>query len=321
MSAIIKKWGFPVAIFVILLFFPQLFGILHTNIFLSFAIMAMYAVSLNLLLGYTGLLSFGHAMFFGMGAYATTLILSYYEGFPILLSILGGALAAMLLALITAPLLVRVSGTAFAMLTMAFGQLMYVICLKFREVTGGEDGIGGFTIPEFLGFAMTDSVNFYYFAIVVLCLCVFIMWFFTQTALGSIMIGIRDNASRVDYLGFQVAQTKGIVFLISGGFAGVAGSIYALFQNMVSPDGTLGIFTSFNPIVMGVVGGVGSFFGPIVGAGILTVLEETVADFKDRIDLINGIFLVIIILYAPTGIVGLWQKLSLALFKKKEVAK
>jgi len=317
MSTIIKKWGFPVAIFVILLFFPQLFGILHTNIFLGFAIMAMYAVSVNLLLGYTGLLSFGHGMFFGMGAYATSLILSHIEGFPILLSILVGAFAAVMLALLTAPLLVRASGTGFSMLTMAFGQLMYVICLKFREVTGGEDGLGGFTIPEFLTFDMTDPVNFYYFAMVLLGVCLFIMWFITQTSLGSVMIGIRDNASRVDYLGFQVAQTKGIAFLISGGFAGIAGSVYALFQNMVSPDGILGIFSSFNPIIMAVVGGPGSFFGPIVGAGVLTIMEETISEFTDRIDLINGIFLVIIILYAPGGIVGLWQKLKLALFQKE----
>ncbi len=317
MSAFVKRRGVLIAIFVILLFFPQLFGILHTNLLISFAIMAMYAVSLNLLMGYTGLLSFGHAMFFGSGAYATSLILTHIEGFPILLSILVGALAAVVLALITAPLLVRVSGTAFAMLTLAFGQLLFVVCLKYREVTGGEDGLGGFTIPEFLGFDMTESTNFYYFAIAVLGICLWLMWFFTQTPLGSIMIGIRDNANRVDYLGFKVSYTKGIVFLISGGFAGVAGSVYALFQNLVSPDGTLGVFTSFNPIVMAVVGGAGNFLGPVVGAGILTVLEETVSEFTDRIDLINGIVLIIIILYAPTGIVGLWQQLSGKLFKKE----
>ncbi|MBU2647366.1 branched-chain amino acid ABC transporter permease [bacterium] len=317
MITIIRQRGLPVVLIVILLFFPQLFGILHTNMFLSFSIMSMYAVSLNLMLGYTGLLSFGHAMFFGTGAYATSLILTHIEGFPVLLSILTGCLAAVIMAVITAPLLVRVSGTAFAMLTLAFGQLMYVICLKFREITGGEDGLGGFTIPPFLGIDLTDTVNFYYFAMVILLLCLGAMWFFTQTPFGNIIVGIRDNVNRVDYLGFQVHQTKAIVFLISGGFAGIAGSVYALFQNLVSPEGTLGVFVSFNPIVMAVVGGLGSFFGPVVGAGILTILEETVSEFTDRIDLINGIFLIIIILYAPTGIVGLWHKLKEALFKKE----
>lgn len=309
--------GILVSIFIILILFPHLAGILYTNVFLGFAIMAMYAVSLNMLLGYTGLLSFGHAMFFGTGSYATTLILTHIEGFPILLSILVGAVAAVLLALLTAPLLVRVSGTAFAMLTLAFGQLLFIICLKFREITGGEDGLGGFTIPEFLGFDMTDATNFYYFATAVLCFCLFLMWFFTQTPLGSVMIGIRDNTNRVDYLGFQVRYTKGIVFMISGGFAGVAGAVYAIFQNLVSPEGTLGIFNSFNPIVMTVVGGVGSFIGPIIGAGLLTILEETVTEFTDRIDLINGIVLVLIILYAPTGIVGLWQQITAKLFNRE----
>jgi branched-chain amino acid transport system permease protein len=317
MSALFRQRNAFVVIAIILLLIPQVFGIMYINIFLGFAIMAMYAVSLNLLLGYTGLLSFGHGMFFGAGAYGTSLILSHIEGFPILLSVLVGGLSAIALAMITAPLLVRVSGTAFAMLTMAFGQLLYVICLKFREITGGEDGLGGFTIPEFLTLDMTDATNFYYFAMAILLFCIWLMWFFTQTALGSVLIGIRDNASRVDYLGFQVAQTKGIVFLVSGGFAGIAGAVYALFQNMVSPDGTLGIFTSFNPIVMSVLGGAGSFFGPIVGAGLMTVMEETITEFTDRIDLINGIILIVIILYAPTGIVGLWNKATGKLFKKE----
>jgi len=309
-----------VATALVLVAFPHLFGTLYTNVFVGFAIMAMYTVSLNLLLGYTGLLSFGHAMFFGTGAYATALVLTHVEGFPILLAILVGAVAAMLIALVTAPLLVRVSGTAFAMLTLAFGQLLYIICLKFREVTGGEDGMGGFTVPKFLGFDMTDAMCFYYFAIFLLCLCLWLMWYFTRTPLGSVMIGIRDNSSRVDYLGFQVAYTKGIVFLISGGFAGIAGAIYAIFQNIVSPDGTLGIFISFNPIVMAVVGGVGSFIGPVVGAGLLTVMEELIVEFTDRIDLINGLVLIVIILYAPSGIVGLWQQLRARLFKR-EVAR
>ncbi len=317
MSALFRQRNAFVVIAIILLLIPQVFGILYINIFLGFAIMAMYAVSLNLLLGYTGLLSFGHGMFFGAGAYGTSLILYNVEGFPILLSVLVGGLSAVALALLTAPLLVRVSGTAFAMLTMAFGQLLYVICLKFREVTGGEDGLGGFTIPEFLTLDMTDATNFYYFAMAILLFCTWLMWFFTQTTLGSVLIGIRDNASRVDYLGFQVSQTKGIVFLVSGGFAGIAGAVYALFQNMVSPDGTLGIFTSFNPIVMSVLGGAGSFFGPIVGAGLMTVMEETISEFTDHIELINGIILIAIILYAPTGIVGLWNKATGKLFKKE----
>lgn len=317
MNATTRQRGVWLVIIIILFLFPHLFGVLHTNIFLSFAIMAMYAVSLNLMLGYTGLLSFGHAMFFGAGAYATSLILTHIEGFPILLSIVVGAAAAVFLAVITAPLLVRVSGTAFAMLTLAFGQLLYVVSLKFREITGGEDGLGGFTIPEFLGFDMTDSTNFYYFAMAVLLLCVGVMWFFTQTPLGSVTIGIRDNTNRVDYMGFQVEYSKAIVFMVSGGFAGIAGSVYALFQNLVSPDGTLGIMTSFNPVVMAVVGGASSFLGPIVGAGLLSVMEEVLTDVTDHIDLIYGVMLIVIILYAPTGLVGLWQRVSGKLFRKE----
>ena len=152
---------------------------------IEFAIAAAFAVSLNLLLSYTGLLSFGHALFFGTGAYATALALIHVEGMPLLLSVLVGGAAAGLLALIISPLLVRATGTAFAMLTLAFGQLMFVMCLKFREVTGGEDGLAGYPIPPLripggISIDVTDPVNFYYFTGIVLGMSILAMWYFTS---------------------------------------------------------------------------------------------------------------------------------------------
>src|SRR5512147_2739543 len=135
------------AALVILAVLPWMIGIVFTNVVVQFMIDATFALSLNLLLGYTGLLSFGHAMFFGVGAYSTALALTHISGLPLLGAVLIGMLSATLFAVIISPLLSRVSGTAFAMLTLAFGQLMYVLCLKFREVTGGEDGISGYAIP------------------------------------------------------------------------------------------------------------------------------------------------------------------------------
>ena len=168
-----KNWIFWIVILIALVFYPRVFGIYYTNVFISFAIFALFAVSYNLLLGYTGLLSFGHAMFFGVGAYGTALALEHVEGMPLIASVLLGALAAITLALILCPIVVRVSGTAFAMLHLAFGQLMYVLALKLRGITGGEDGIGGFPIPKLNLFGivsidMADPLNFYYFAITVL---------------------------------------------------------------------------------------------------------------------------------------------------------
>ena len=305
-----KNWIFWIVVLIALVFYPRIFGIYYTNVFISFAIFALFAVSYNLLLGYTGLLSFGHAMFFGVGAYGTALALEHVDGMPLIVSVLLGALAAIVLALILCPIVVRVSGTAFAMLHLAFGQLMYVLALKLRGITGGEDGVGGFPIPELNIFGivsidMTDPLNFYYFAVTVLGLSVLFLWFFTKTPFGSIMIAMRDNAQRVDYLGFKVPQSKAVIYTVSGCFAGVAGSIYALFQNLISADDGFHVMVSFAPIIMTMVGGIGSFFGPIMGAGIFGIIEELTSRYTERVELVMGLILILVILFVPMGFVGL----------------
>ena len=297
------------ALLVVLLFYPALFGIYFTNVFVTFAIFALYAVALNLLLGFTGLLSFGHAMFFGAGAYGTALALTHIKGLGLLTAFLIGVSAAVALALVLSPLMVRVGGTAFSMLHLAFGQLMYVLALKLRGVTGGEDGIGGFPIPP-LGMpglgtvAMKDPSKFFYFAVVVLGASLWILWFVTKTPFGSVMVGVRDNPNRVAYLGFRVPQTKAVVYLLSGGFAGVAGSIYALFQDLVSADGALAIGNSFAPVMMTTIGGVGSFFGPICGAAIFGLISELTSRYTERVELVVGLILIAVIMYFPAGFMG-----------------
>ena len=294
----------------IIVFYPRFFGIYYTNVFVTFAIFALFATSLNLLLGYTGLLSFGHAMFFGTGAYGTALALEHIGGCPLLVALLIGFLSAVTLALILSPIMVRVSGTAFAMLHLAFGQLMYVLALKLRSITGGEDGIGGFPIPPLnipgiVSIDMADPLKFYYFAIVVLGLSFWILWFFTKTPFGSIMVGVRDNAKRVDYMGFKVPQTKAVIYLFAGGFAGVAGSVYALFQNLISAEDGFHVFVSFAPIMMTMVGGIGSFFGPIAGSAIFGIIEELTSRYTERVELVMGLILILVIMFAPMGFIGL----------------
>jgi branched-chain amino acid transport system permease protein len=307
-----------------LVLFPTLFGIYYTNVFLSFAIFALFATTLNLLLGYTGLLSFGHAMFFGVGGYGTAIALERIEGLPLIPAVLIGVMAAVTLALILCPIMVRVSGTAFAMLHMAFGQLMYVLALKLRHITGGEDGVGGFDIPPFsipgiVSIDMTDPTNFYYFAMVVLVGSMAILWFFTKTPFGTIMVGIRDNANRVDYMGFKVPQSKAVIYLFSCGFAGVAGSIFALFQNLISADGGLHILVSFIPVMMVMVGGIGSFFGPTVGAGIFAILEEITSRYTEQVELVMGLILISVIMFAPMGCLGIIKILKEKWFGKKSL--
>lgn len=308
-------------VFIVLVLFPHVTGIYYTNFFVRFAIFALYAVSLNLLLGYMGVLSFGHAMFFGTGAYATAIALTHIEGLPLVPAVLVGGLTGGILALILSPLLVRVSGTAFAMLTLAFGQLIFVAALKFREVTGGEDGVGGFPIPPFripgvVSIDMTDPTNFYYFAVAVIAICLFLVWFYTKTPFGSLIVGIRDNAMRIDYMGFKLSHTKAINLVISGAFAGIAGAIYALLQNLVSTLGVLDIMNCFLPLMMAYIGGIGHFFGPIVGSGILHILEDVVIRFTERIGMVNGVIFILVVLFAPTGVAGIFQTVKDKWFTK-----
>ncbi len=259
-------------------------------------------------------------MFDGTGAYGTALALEHIGGCPLLVALLIGFLSAVALALILSPIMVRVSGTAFAMLHLAFGQLMYVLALKLRGITGGEDGIGGFPVPPLnipgIFFCdMTDPSKFYYFAIVVLGLSLWILWFFTKTPFGSIMISVRDNANRVDYMGFKVPQTKAVIYLFAGGFAGIAGSVYAIFQNLISAEDGFHVFVSFAPIMMTMVGGIGSFFGPIMGAAIFGVVEELTSRFTERVELVMGLILILVIMFAPMGFVGLVEIIKEKLFR------
>ena len=325
MSNSMYNWILWVVAVIFVAIFPHVFSIYFTNLFLAFAIFSLYAVTLNLQLGYMGVLSFGHAMFFGTGAYATALALTHIQGFPLLPAVLVGGLAGGLLALILSPLLVRVSGTAFAMLTLAFGQLIFVVALKYREITGGEDGIGGYPIPPLnipgvVSIDMTNQINFYYFAVVLITVCLLFLWFYTKTPFGSLVMAVRDNPMRIDYLGFKLPQTRAVNLIVCGAFAGIAGAVHALLMKLVSTVGVLDINNSFAPIMMAYIGGVGSFFGPILGSGILHLLEDMVIRFTERIGLVNGVIFILVVLYAPTGLVGLFGGARAKWFHKEKVS-
>lgn len=294
--------------------FPLAFGPLYTNLMVRFAIEALFAVSLNLLLTYTGLLSFGHALYFGVGAYSAALILTHMEGIPLLLAVLLSALAAALVGLLLSPLLVRVRATAFTMLTLAFGQLMFVLCSKFREVTGGEDGIMGWTtpplkLPGLFSLDVTRSTNIYFFAMALCGLGILAMWFFTKTPMGSVMVSIRDNQRRVDYLGYRVALTKGVIFCFSGFFAGLAGAVYAIFNNLVSVGGVLHIMVSFQPLMAILLGGIGTFLGPILGSGLLLFLEEVTQSYPELALMVSGIIFILVVMFLPGGAISTGARL------------
>lgn len=327
------KWASWAAGAVLVAFLPQLCGIYYANtMIVPFAVWALFAVSLNLLLGFMGLLSFGHAMYFGTGAYGTALALAHFRGMTMIPGVIIGMVFSVFLASIIAPLVVRVSGTAFAMLHLAFAQLLYVLALKLRNITGGEDGISVYPRPDlgFFGLYTTETTDlvFYYFAIAVIVGALIFLWFFIKTPFGQIIVGLRDNSKRIDYLGFRVSHTKAVTYIVSGAFAGLAGAIYVLLQNGISANDAYGMPISVFPIMMVMVGGAMSFFGPIYGAAGFAILDEWVASgrFQQMIDsimgailpdgmahfvaalfqfeLILGLILVLVTMYWPLGLSG-----------------
>jgi branched-chain amino acid transport system permease protein len=307
-------WIFWIGLVIVLILFPKIVGIYYTNFFIAFAIMAVYSQSINIELGYTRILNFGHAMFFGMGGYSAAQALSLIPGMPIWGAVLCGLLGGLVLAALLAPLVVRVSGMACAMLHVAFNALFFMLAMKVRPLTGGEDGISGFPIPPLniaglISIDMKDPVNFYYFATAVLGLSLWLMWYFTKTPFGQVMIAIRDNPKRVNYLGFKVPESKALVYIVGGAFAGVSGSVYALFQNLFSSDATSGL-NSFQPILMTMIGGIGTFIGPIIGSAFFSIVEEVARHYTDRVELVMGVTLIIVILFAPMGFMGFYRKLK-----------
>lgn len=299
-------WG---AALVVLILFPWLFGIYFSNAMVNLAVFALFSVSYNLLLGYTGLFSFGHAMYFGTGGYATALALTHIDGCPLPLALLFGILGAMILALILVPIVARLAHSAFAMLHLAFSMLLYTLALKLRGITGGEDGIGGFpipplSIPGLFSIDMGEPRYFYYFAMVTIGICLYFAWYITKTPFGQVIVSIRENPPRVGYLGFKVPHSRAVIYTISAALAGVAGSIYAMSQDLVCAS-TFGIAQSFAPIVRTMVGGVIAFSGPIWGAAIFALIEELTTRYTDLVHLVEGLILILVILFFPGGFVHL----------------
>lgn len=279
-------------------------------------IMALFASSLNLLLGYTGLLSFGQGAYFAVGAYATGLLVKHGFASSLWVTMGGGTLIALIFAVLIGFVCVRVTALYFAMLTLAFSQMIFFIVFQWRSFTGGDDGIPGIGRPS-LDLLVTSinldvPANFYYF---ILALVVLSLWFLKRlvaSPLGYMFQGIRDNVKRAEFSGIAVMRYRLIAFVIAGLFAGLSGSMYAMLAGFVSPE--LAFWSkSGEPVIMTLVGGIHTFFGPAVGAAIYTLLHTYIAAKTQHWLLYFGLILLIIVLVLPEGIWGTvekWRKRS-----------
>jgi branched-chain amino acid transport system permease protein len=283
------------------------FGLSDFWVFISVEVLAfaLYAVSFNLLLGYGGMLSFGHAAFLGVGGYTAALLVKQ-SGLPPALTLACLPFAAMFVsaaaALIIGLFSVRRVGIYFAMLTFAFQMLLYAVALKATPLTGGDDGLTGLKPPGFLA----QPRAYYYFALVLTAVSLYVLHRVVTSPFGYTLRALRANALRVQYLGVNVRAHRLAAFVVSGAFAGLAGAIFALVNGNVFP-GWLDWTASATPIVMAVLGGTGTFLGPAVGAAVYVVLEVLISGRTEYWPLMMGIIIVILVLLMPEGLTGLWR--------------
>jgi len=270
-------------------------------------ILGLAAMSLNFLLGYTGVLSFGHAAYFGLGAYGAGLTIRYLVP-STALGILVGTLAGTIAAAIIGPLIVRLRGVYFAMVTIAFGQVFYFIAFRWNSVTGGDDGLTGWTrAPLNLGFTTVDILHnpraFYYLILVIFAVAVGIMAWLLRSPFGRTLIAIRENERRARFLGVPVDHHIWMSWVISCCFVSVAGALYALLNNFVDPR-ALYWTQSGDFVIMAVLGGMRSFWGPLIGAAIFVVLQDYLSSQTENWMSFVGLFFVLVVLFFPRGILG-----------------
>ncbi|MFG1463814.1 branched-chain amino acid ABC transporter permease [Xanthobacter sp. DSM 24535] len=269
-------------------------------------VFGLFAVGYNLLFGYTGLLSFGHAAFFGGGAYLTGIAIAHFGlgWFP---AMLVGVLGAGVLAALMGALSIRTRGIYFSMVTLALSQLVYYVALQASSWTGGENGLRGFTVSTINLFGFTvdflNPVNKYYVLMVFAALALWFVSRLLNSPFGAVIEAIRENETRARACGYDVERTKLIVFILSGLICGLAGALSALHLAIVPLD-TLHYQTSGLVVMMTLLGGAGSFFGPFVGALVFLLIEDVASLWTSHWQLIVGLIFIAFVLFLPKGIWG-----------------
>lgn len=272
-------------------------------ILLQLYIFAIAALSFDLLFGYTGILSFGHALFFGGGAYMIGVIyrnfgLTYLEAVPIALIVIT------LIALGIGAISLKTSGVYFALVTLAFAQLGYELSLSFRDITGGDNGISGIEMTQMFGFQINNYYISYYICLLALIGVYFSLKRIVNSPFGRILQGIRENEERIQMLGINTYRYKLAAFVFSGFMAAVAGVLYPLFVNFIHPN-ILYWSTTGDILLITLIGGFGTLWGPAIGTAFFLILEEGLANLFTRWRIVFGLVFIFIVIYAPTGIAGL----------------
>lgn len=298
------------ALIVFLFFLPQLVGKYVMYMTMHILILSVFALGFNLLLGYTGLLSFGQAGFYACGAYGCAKVLL---AMPSLLpGIICGILFAGLTALILGFLCIRHTRIYFAMLTLCFGMMIYSLAWKWHTMTGGDDGLVGIPrapleIPGILSIDMSSMGNYYYFVLIVCLLAIGLFYRIVNSPFGLTLQGIRDSESRIAFTGISVKNYRLIAFIIAGLYAGLAGALLPPLENTVTPP--LAHWThSAEPIMATLLGGIHTFAGPIVGAFVFYVIKDIIVRFTEYWLICLGAIVLALVMGLPGGVVSIFEK-------------
>ncbi|MGL4289393.1 MAG: branched-chain amino acid ABC transporter permease [Phreatobacter sp.] len=313
--------GFALLLIVLPMVFASRTSLTLTNII---GVWVVFALAYNMLLGQSGMLSFGHAVYFGLGGYAAihmmAAIKSQRLGIPVAALPLVGFMAGMAAGAVIGWFSCRRSGTPFAMISLGVGELIAASGLMFVSVFGGEEGVSGDRSagPEWFGFSLGPQINVYYFIAFWVFVAALAMWAFTKTPLGRLANAVRDNPDRVAFIGYDPQRVRYLVFLISGGFAGLAGSLSAVNFEIITPE-KLGALNSGAVLLMAYIGGAAVFFGPIIGAVLISLMQSMLSDFTKVWQLYLGLLFVVVVMFAPYGIGGMVAQVLNAI-RKGELA-
>jgi branched-chain amino acid transport system permease protein len=304
-----------IALAVILLCLP--FVLPYKFLTAEILIYALGAVSFNILLGYTGMLSFGQGAFFGVGAYMTGLMLIHIGLHP-LLALLCACIIGAATAFVIGFFAIRQVGIYFVMLTLAFNQLVFFIVYQWKGLTGGDDGLLDIPRPDFSIFPgveipLQTNLQFFLFVLVIFILAIIVIRRILHSSFGRVLVAIKENPDRATAVGYNIQHYKLAAFVVSGFFTGLAGGLYALFMRMV-PITAVELFTSTDFIIMSLLGGLGSLYGPIVGAVIIKIGSEIVSEIWARWLLVMGMTFIACVLFMRNGV---WGLVTMVLEKRK----
>jgi branched-chain amino acid transport system permease protein len=287
----------------------QFGGVFWINVIAEILIWSLLAASVNLLLGYVGLLSFGQALYFGFGMYGVAIGISQL-GLGLWPAFFLGIAAATVMAAIAGAIAVRLTWHYFAIITVVFSLIFYFVAMSAKSITGGDDGLS-FSAPPLwkaAGWLLTDRTVQYYFIYLVCAACFAGMAFLIASPLGMRFNAVRDNEQRASLIGINVYSTRWIAFVISGLLAGVGGALFALFGRYASAS-YMFYHVSGEAVVWAIVGGIGSLLGPLVGTALLILFREFVSGIWENYLIAVGVFVIVVVMFAPRGIVGIFSDL------------